>query len=165
MENKSFRINVNVGHSPGGVTLMSLELLQPAGALPTGRPVGRTGRYRRRPWTRNKSLLKKWFFGQMFMLSCPDEMQGCRPGSGEVTGVPWHPQILADQLTLSQPGGEGYDHQIILAPPNFQTFLRPWNGFLFYIFDSWVILIFVYFIFASPLINLLKSKVGCLHCN
>ena len=44
MENKSFRINVNVGHSPGGVTLMSLELLQPAGALPaslSSRPTGR----------------------------------------------------------------------------------------------------------------------------
>ena len=48
MENKSFRINVNVGHSPGGVTLMSLELLQSAGALPAGRPNGRAlGSYRR----------------------------------------------------------------------------------------------------------------------
>ena len=27
---------------------------------------------------------------------------GCRPWG--VPGVPWHPQILADQLTLSQPG-------------------------------------------------------------
>ena len=25
-----------------------------------------------------------------------------------VPGVPWHPQILADQLTLSQPGGTDY---------------------------------------------------------
>ena len=40
-------------------------------------------------------------------------------------GVPWHPQILADQLTLSQPGGADYARQIILAPPDFQTFLRP----------------------------------------
>ena len=24
-----------------------------------------------------------------------------------VPGVPWHPQILADHLTLSQPGGRG----------------------------------------------------------
>ena len=41
---------------------------------------------------------------------------GCR-------GVPWHPQILAEQLTLSQPEGADYAHQIILAPPDFQTFL------------------------------------------
>jgi hypothetical protein len=39
-------------------------------------------------------------------------------------GVPWHPQILADQLTLSQPGG-GDAHQIIVAPPDFQIFLQP----------------------------------------
>ena len=30
-----------------------------------------------------------------------------------------HPQFLADQLTLSQPRGADYAHQIILAPPNF----------------------------------------------
>ena len=40
-------------------------------------------------------------------------------------GVPWHPQILADQLTLSQPRGTDYAHEIILAPPDFQTFRRP----------------------------------------
>ena len=27
-----------------------------------------------------------------------------------VPGVPWHPQILADQLTLSQPEGTDYSH-------------------------------------------------------
>jgi len=42
-----------------------------------------------------------------------------------VPEVPWHPQILADQLTLFQPRGADYAHQIILAPPDFQTFLRP----------------------------------------
>ena len=44
-------------------------------------------------------------------------------------GVPGHPQILADQLTLSQPRGADYAHQIILAPPDFQTFRRPCNAF------------------------------------
>ena len=39
---------------------------------------------------------------------------------------PWHPQILADQLTLSQPRGADYAHQIILAPTDFKTFRRPW---------------------------------------
>ena len=38
--------------------------------------------------------------------------------------MPWHPQILADQLTLSQPMGADYAHKIILAPPDFQ----PSNG-------------------------------------
>ena len=43
-----------------------------------------------------------------------------------VPGVlPWHPQILEDQLTLSQQRGTDYDLQIILAPPDFQTFRRP----------------------------------------
>ena len=37
----------------------------------------------------------------------------------------WHPQILAGQLTLSQPRGTDYAHQIILAPPDCQTFRRP----------------------------------------
>ena len=36
-----------------------------------------------------------------------------------VLGVPWHPQILADQLTLSQPGGEDYAHCITTGTPGF----------------------------------------------
>ena len=43
-----------------------------------------------------------------------------------VPGVPWHSQILANQLTLSQPREADYAHHIILTPPDFQTFLRPW---------------------------------------
>ena len=39
--------------------------------------------------------------------------------------VPGGAQILADQLTLSQPRGADYAQQIILAPPDFQTFRRP----------------------------------------
>ena len=39
-------------------------------------------------------------------------------------GVPGVPQILADQLTLFQPRGADYAHQIVLAPPDFQTFRR-----------------------------------------
>ena len=42
-------------------------------------------------------------------------------------GVPWHSQILADQLTLAQQREADYAHQIILAPPDFQTFRRPWS--------------------------------------
>ena len=33
------------------------------------------------------------------------------------------PQILADQLTLTR--GADYAHHVILAPPDFRTFLRP----------------------------------------
>ena len=53
-------------------------------------------------------------------------IQGWRPQAG-VPGV-WHPQILADQLTLSQPGGSDYcppHYLLLLAPPDYQTFLRP----------------------------------------
>ena len=36
------------------------------------------------------------------------------------------PQFLADQLTLSQPGGGGhYPHTALQAPPDFQTLRRP----------------------------------------
>ena len=48
-----------------------------------------------------------------------DVLQGCRP---------WrcgHPQILANQLTLSQAEGADHAHQMILAPSDFQTFLQP----------------------------------------
>ena len=45
-------------------------------------------------------------------------------GGGQGSHAP-SPQILVDQLALSQPGGANYAHQIILAPPDFQTFLRP----------------------------------------
>jgi hypothetical protein len=34
-------------------------------------------------------------------------------------GVPWHPQILADQLTLSQPGGLIMPTTVLPAPPDF----------------------------------------------
>ena len=36
-----------------------------------------------------------------------------------VPGVPWHPQILADQLTLSQPEGTDYAHLITTGTPGF----------------------------------------------
>jgi len=36
-----------------------------------------------------------------------------------VPGVPWHTQILADQLTLYQPGGTDYAHLITTGTPGF----------------------------------------------
>ena len=39
-----------------------------------------------------------------------------------VPGLPWHPQILADQLTLSQPGGADYVHYINTGTPRFSDF-------------------------------------------
>ena len=41
-----------------------------------------------------------------------------------VPGLPWHPQILADQLTLSQPGeGTDYAHVITTGTPGFSDLL------------------------------------------
>ena len=40
--------------------------------------------------------------------------QACRP---------WHTQILADQLTLFQPGGTDYAHQITTGTPGFSDLL------------------------------------------
>ena len=36
-----------------------------------------------------------------------------------VPGVPWHTQILADQLTLFQPRGTDYAHLITTGTPGF----------------------------------------------
>ena len=36
-----------------------------------------------------------------------------------VPGVPWHTQILADQLTLFQTGGTDYAHLITTGTPGF----------------------------------------------
>ena len=36
-----------------------------------------------------------------------------------VPGVPWHTHILADQLTLFQPGGTDYAHLITTGPLRF----------------------------------------------
>jgi hypothetical protein len=40
-------------------------------------------------------------------------------------GVPWQPQILADQLTLSQPWTQTMPIILLLAPSDFQTFQQP----------------------------------------
>ena len=47
-----------------------------------------------------------------------------------VPGVPWHTQILADQLTLFQPGETDYEHLITTGTPGFselQNFRRLWS--------------------------------------
>ena len=41
------------------------------------------------------------------------------PSSLGVPGVPWHTQILADQLTLFQPGGTDYAHLTTTGTPRF----------------------------------------------
>ena len=45
--------------------------------------------------------------------------QACRPWECR------NPQILVDQLTLSQPRGADYAHQIMMTPLDFQTFRWP----------------------------------------
>ena len=37
------------------------------------------------------------------------------------------PQFLAEQLTLSQPGGQITPTTVLSALPDFQTLRRPWN--------------------------------------
>ena len=49
--------------------------------------------------------------------------QGRRQGGG--LGGLKPPQFLADQLTLSQPGGAHYPHPVLQAPPDFQTLRWP----------------------------------------
>ena len=39
--------------------------------------------------------------------------------------------FLANQLTLSQPGGAHYPHPVLCALPNFQTLRRPWKQYMF----------------------------------
>ena len=44
---------------------------------------------------------------------------------------PIDPNILADQLTIFEPGGGAdYGHQVTTCPPDFQTFLRPCDLFV-----------------------------------
>ena len=41
--------------------------------------------------------------------------------------MPWRPQILADQLTISQPGGANYARHITTGTLGFADLLRPCN--------------------------------------
>jgi hypothetical protein len=51
----------------------------------------------------------------------------CRPvvSGGAGGAMPWHHQINLSEPYLNQGGGEDYAHHILLAAPDFQTFLRP----------------------------------------
>ena len=72
-----------------------------------------------------------------------------------VPGVPWHPQILADQLTLSQPGGADYAHHIMYYwhPRIFRPSYGPVLRFLNFKFCS-------HLIFATKLF----AQVRCAVC-
>ena len=48
----------------------------------------------------------------MMSVMMPDIQHATGVSSLGVPGVPWHPQILADQFTLSQPGGADYAKRI-----------------------------------------------------
>ena len=47
-----------------------------------------------------------------------------------VPGVPWHTQILADQLTLFQPRGTDYAHLITTGTPGFSDLPTALAGFV-----------------------------------
>ena len=57
------------------------------------------------------------FFLQIELLNFCAKIAGL--SSLGVPGVPWHSQILADQLTLFQPGGSDYAHLITTDTPGF----------------------------------------------
>ena len=60
---------------------------------------------------------KQCFF--VIIFSTLGNNRGPGPSSLGVPGVPWHTQILADQLTLFQPGGTDYAHLIPTGTPGF----------------------------------------------
>ena len=55
-------------------------------------------------------------FQKVYHSSCNTDTG---PSSMGVPGVPWHTQILAEQLTLFQPGGTNYAHLITTGTPGF----------------------------------------------
>jgi hypothetical protein len=75
------------------------------------------------------------------MFSCSYHIQRLSSNSTTIDSWVWNPgpsqaggpgghvpsHFLADQLTLSQPGGAHYPHTVLCAPPDFQTLRRPWN--------------------------------------
>ena len=71
------------------------------------------------------------FYGNMFILIfClrATMWQSCRNLGGEGQERGRSPlQILADQLTLSEPGGQIMPTIWLYAPPDFQTFRHPWT--------------------------------------
>ena len=53
----------------------------------------------------------------VFFIKTSDTLQSCHPP--EVTWMAWHPQIVADQLTVSQPGEADYDYHINTGTPGY----------------------------------------------
>ena len=68
---------------------------------------------------RNKTLLNK---ANMYLLGTGVSSLGV--SFLGVPGVPWHPQILADKLTLSQPGGTYCALYITTFPSSFSSFIN-----------------------------------------
>ena len=60
---------------------------------------------------RTQKIAEIWYYTHIF-LSGVSSLAG-------VPGVPWHTQIWADQLTLSQPGWTDYAHLITSDTPGF----------------------------------------------
>ena len=63
-------------------------------------------------------LLYKWNLIINFWISF--QVNVCMNYAGlSEPGVPWHPQILADNLALHKPRGTDYAHHISTDPPDF----------------------------------------------
>ena len=63
----------------------------------------------------NDFVRYKQYYNHMFFIA----LYGTGLSSLGVPGVPWHTQILEDQLTLFQPGGIDYAHLITTGTPEF----------------------------------------------
>ena len=86
-------------------------------------------------WVINCSCFPDYFLSQSILRKAGNSLYSSpniewNPGLSSL-GVPWHPQILADQLTLYQPRGADSEimptKYVILAASDFQIFRRPWS--------------------------------------
>ena len=64
------------------------------------------------PFLKTKSIARRGILVGLLSLGVPG-----------VPSVPWHTQILADQLTLFQPGGTDYAHLITTGTPGLSDLL------------------------------------------
>ena len=70
--------------------------------------------------------IKDW--GSVWIELFANKCKGVVPGGARGAKEPPDFGTSVWQLTLSQPGEADYAHQLILAPSDFHTFLRPWSA-------------------------------------
>ena len=78
-----------------------------------------------------------WAGRPINILSLLNWRQACRAVTSGGAGGALAPQFLADQFTLSQPGGAHSPHPVLRARPDFQTLRRPWHVCLSLRYKLW----------------------------